>query len=69
MDIAVPDVKVDDRLGVQAGDRSAADMLGHMRHAGQRAVNTVTQLPEQARPSRMVGHHYRRNVHITILPQ
>jgi hypothetical protein len=62
-------VKVDDRLGVQAGDRSAADMLGHMRHSGQRGINAVTQLTEQTRPSRIVGHHHRRNVHTTILPQ
>jgi len=62
-------VKVDDRLGVQPGDRGTADMLGHMRHFGQRGINPVTQLPERARPPRIVGHHYCRNIHNTIMPQ
>jgi len=62
-------VNVDDRLGVQAGDRGAADMLGYMRNSGQRSINPVTQLPEQTRPPRIVSHHYRRNVHNTIFPQ
>jgi hypothetical protein len=34
------DVNVDDRLGVQAGDRSAADMLGYLRDASQRRRRT-----------------------------
>jgi hypothetical protein len=62
-------VNVDDRLGVQAGDRGAADMLGHMGNAGQRRVKAVTQPLEQARPPRIVGHHHRWDVHTTIVAQ
>jgi Cyclic nucleotide-binding domain len=63
------DVKVDDRLGVQAGNGGAANVLGCVRDAGQRGVNAVAQLPEQARPSRVVRHDHRGNVHVTILPR
>lgn len=61
--------KVNDGLGVQGRDRSAADMLGHVRDAGQRGIDEVTQLHEQVRPTWIVGHHHRRNMHVPMLPQ
>jgi hypothetical protein len=59
-------VEIDNRLGVKAGDGSAADMLGLMRDTSQCVIDAVTQLPEQARPPRIVGNHHRRSTHVTI---
>jgi hypothetical protein len=44
-------VEVDDRLGVQAGDGSAAAMLGHMRDAGQCGVGAAAQIRFPAQPN------------------
>jgi hypothetical protein len=62
-------VEVDDRLGVQAGDRCAADVLGHVRDAGQCGVGAVAQHIEQAGPARVVGRHHGGGIHVMILPQ
>jgi hypothetical protein len=51
------DIAVDDRLGGQAGNRGAADVLdGHDRHpgGGQRLRVLLPQLPESLRPGRVI---------------
>jgi hypothetical protein len=47
----------------QTPDRSAANVLGYVRDAGQRRVETVTQPLEHPRPPRVVLRDNRWDLH------
>jgi hypothetical protein len=60
-------VHVDNRLGSQAADRGAANVLSHVRDAGQHRVETVTQALEHPRPPRVILRDDRWNLHDVIM--